>query len=111
MQNWKIKRMSDKKINQWLKATNEMILNYKGKIKFSKCPFCIIAKKICGDCIWKIIEGKICGELCHELYPHRHFTPATPRNDLRFKKWRATRLIQLKSWKKILKIELARREL
>jgi len=112
MQNWKIKRMSNWRIKEWLRAIEKLLDHYVGKRKLGSCgscPLCMIQD--CDKCLWQIIERKDCTGLVDELYPSHNFSLVNVREDFRYKKWRTTRLAQLKNWKKILKAELARRDL
>lgn len=115
MQNWKIRRMSVMRINQWLSAIGKLLKHYEGKVRIYSCPLCYVPKKggygtdKCWLCLWEIIEGKECKDLAKELYGSYYVSRC--RSNLRFKKWRIIRLGQLRNWKKILKIELARRNI
>ena len=107
MQNWKIKRMSVKRINEWLPAIAELIKHYKGITKICGCVLCdVVVEYSCGNCLWRIIESKHCDDLAYELYRK---DASDCRNSPRLIKWRTIRLWQLRRWKKILKAEMARR--
>jgi len=109
MQYWKIKRMSVKRINLQLSAIGKLIKHYEGKAKVSRCPLCKMAfKQGCYVCPWKIIEGMDCFAGAFKMYGSK--SPSTLRSNLRFKKWRTLRLGQLRVWKEIFKLELARRD-
>lgn len=110
MQNWKIRKMSVKRINQWLSAIGKLIKHYEGKVRIKDCPLCMVFNgKGCEPCLWRIIEGEFCWKLKNRLYGLDHCV-GHYRKDLRFKKWRIIRLGQLRNWKKIFKLELARRD-
>ena len=115
MQNWKIKRMSVKRINLWLSAIGKLIKHYEGKVRINHCPLCHVSRRshspgdCCWLCLWEIIEGVDCEDFAKELYGVRR--ASVYRSNLRFKKWRIIRLGQLRNWKKIFKVELARRDL
>ena len=108
MQNWRIKRMSVKRINQWLSAIGKLLRHYEGKVRINYCPFCdVLPGWGCSPCPWEVIEGISCEGFARKLYGH---TGANRyRSDLRFKRWRIIRIGQLRNWKKIFKLELARR--
>lgn len=108
MKNWKIKRMSTKRINQWLSAIGKLLKHYEGKVRVNRCPFCDVTSW-CDSCPWKIIEGMRCEDFAQELYGASG-DASNCRNGLkRYKRWRVARLGQLRNWKKIFKLELARR--
>jgi len=110
MQNYKIKRMSKRMINNWLSAIDEMLDHYKGRKKIgvrSYCPICIVSD--CGDCIWEIIEETDCVDFLGEIYASLDLEVEEARDDFRYKKWHKARLAQLPRWTKILKAELKRR--
>lgn len=106
MQNWKIKRMSEKRIKRWLSDIDKLIRHYEGKAKVDRCPLCVGIH--CRNCLWVIIEGIDCEDFAFKLYGN--WGASGYRRDLRNKKWRNARLIQLPQWKKILRAELARRK-
>jgi hypothetical protein len=106
VQNWKIKRMSEKRINEWLKAINYLLTCYQKKERVSHCPFCGISG--CGTCLWALMENMRCFDLFQELHPKADFTAIVSYRNR--PKWRTIRIPMLRRWKKILKIELARRE-
>lgn len=105
VKDYKIKRMSIKTINFWLSAIKMLITHYEGKARINGCPLCECPS--CNDCLWNIMEGMSCEDLCVKLYGHRWATYY--RDHLQFRKWRRARLTQLPRWKKILKAELKRR--
>ena len=110
MKNWKIKRMPEYRIYEWLRAIKQLMNHYLKKegIRYhDSCPFCRIPPNECDGCLWQIIEGKDCSEFSDELYPNS--STVDMRTYPQYKKWWDIRLIQLKNWKKILKAELARR--
>lgn len=110
MQNWKIRRMSVMKINQWLSAIGKLLRHYEGKVKLNRCPLCDITsgKLGCGSCPWKVIEKTDCFLFAIKIYGWG--TPTHFRSNLQFKKWKTLRLLQLRSWREIFKLELARRD-
>ena len=105
MQNWKIKKMTENEIKEWLRKINELTLHYEGKKRVDHCPLCLNVN--CDNCLWSIIEEMACDEYSIKLYGHDD--PVVLREDLRNKKWRNARLTQLPQWKKTLKAELKRR--
>jgi len=106
MQNLKIKRMSIKRINEWLKAIDLILNCYTKHKKLAVCPLCRIPKaKACRYCLWEIIEDKSCFLFRNELGLFQ-YDIWEARN---LKKWRKARIPMLKNWKKILKAELKRR--
>ena len=110
MQAYKIKKMSVKRINQWLSAIGKLLKHYEGKVGVYTCPLCDVPTRVgCDYCLWKIIEGNHCEDFARELYGD-DADPGELRENLRFKRWKIVRLGQLKNWKKILKLELARRD-
>lgn len=110
MQNWKIKRMSVKRINLILSAIGKLIKHYEGRAKVNRCPFCVmVLLQSCDICPWSIIEGTDCFALAYGMYGNKF--PSDLRDNLRFKKWRALRLLQLRSWKEIFRLELAKRNI
>lgn len=110
MQNWKIKRMSVKRINLHLSAIGKLRRHYEGKAKVNRCPFCVmVPQQGCDICPWEIIEGTDCFAYACKVYGKAK-TPSALRSNLRFKKWKVLRLGQLRVWKEIFKLELARRE-
>lgn len=99
MQNWKIKRMSIRRLHAWIVAINGLLAYYEGKIKGDIiCPLCGITS--CDNCLWTIIEGGDCLDVGGKILP------GWSRES---KKWRVLRIPMLKRWKKVLKAELARR--
>jgi len=105
MQNWKIKRMSEERINEWLNAINELIEIYESKARVQCCPFCeLLEFGSCLKCLWHIIELISCTQFAVNLGFH---SALGARDE---KKWRNIRIPMLSRWKKMLKIELARRE-
>ena len=105
MQNWKIKRMSALKLRKWLTATNELLRNYEKEIETLHCSLCDLSiSDNCNDCLWKIIER----EDCYDFAYRNDFKNGPVRYDER---WQTLRIPMLRRWKKILKIELARRDL
>ena len=102
MQNWKIKKMSEKRINLWLQGINFLLRNYtKGKNPYY-CPLCDVA--LCDGCLWTIIEGKQCFDLKRDLRLGGDMVEAR-----KYKKWQTARIPMLRHWKRILKAEMARR--
>ncbi len=106
MQNWKIKRMSRKRINEWIKETDKLLYYYQRKIRLPACGLCGIVGYHCPACLWKIIENSHCANLKRELGLRMVIIDARNKN-----KWRTARIPMLRRWKKILKTELARRDL
>ena len=108
MQNWKIKRMGKEKINEWMKAINNVLRIYETRtVKLTLCPFCNISgldRIGCDNCLWYIIEEFGCNYFASRI----GFSSAlTARKQ---KRWHEARIPMLKRWKKILKAELARRK-
>lgn len=114
MQNWKIKRMSDKELNEQLKAVGSLLYYYqKGKDFLDDCPLCEVGNehhprclRVCDYCLWEIIENEDCGDFAWRKFKTSSAAWLTGK-----KEWHNARIPQLKNWKKILKIELARRNL
>ena len=98
MQNYKIKRMSYKRINEWLQAITMLTKIYKQGEKVLYCPFCVLVG--CSNCLWKIFEGKQCFDFQRELGIDGEITEI--RNH---KKWQTARIPMLRRWKKILQAE------
>lgn len=98
MQNWKIKRMSHKRLGEFLKGIATLIENYEKKTRVKNCPFCVIVG--CSECLWEIIEGEDCFWFKYKLGIKQDITIA--RNS---KKWREARIPMLRRWKKILQAE------
>jgi len=98
MQNWKIKRMSGKRINLHLSAIAVLAKHYKEGTDLLYCPFC--AELGCADCLWEIIEGKQCFDFRRELGIKGEMIII--RN---YKEWQEARIPMLKRWKKILQAE------
>ena len=68
MQNWKIKRMSYKRINAWLYAVGILLNHYKGDMPVIICPLCNIPSLFsCKHCLWGILENKECFDFKREL--------------------------------------------
>ena len=111
MQNSKIKRMSHNRLGEWLEAIEFVLSHYEKKQAFVVCPFCIIVDRkefdmfSCIGCLWLIFEGKDCMNFMHEVGYTSWVSKI--RNK---KRWRELRIPMLRRWKKILKIELARRD-
>ncbi len=110
MQNWKIKRMSVKRINQWLSAIGKLIKYYEGKVRIDGCPLCKVpqqAKKTtrCDRCLWEIFESTTC--ICFQKKNKIWGDMPQVRDS---KRWQTLRIPMLKNWKKIFKLELARRD-
>lgn len=114
MQNSKIKRMKDEEITKNIRACDKFLRVYKkGKcIEEFYCLFCDIAWKFhpkassrCEYCVWEILEEEGC-----EDFSQRKFEMDVA-DMKRKKKWREARIPMLRRWKKILKVELARRDL
>lgn len=103
MQNWKIKRMSRKRINLWLKGIGFLLHHYIDHKKPYYCPLCDVT--LCDGCLWEIIEAKQCFDLKRELGLEGDMIIV--RN---YKRWQTARIPMLRRWKKILKAELARRK-
>jgi len=111
MQTWKIKRMSTRRINQWLSAIGKLLKHYEGKVRVKGCPLCdmVDVGMGCLPCLWEVIEGIHCKAFAQKLYG-KNADAGNCRNGLkRYKRWRVARIGQLKNWKKIFKLELARR--
>lgn len=102
MQNWKIKKMSYKRINLHLSAIAVLAKHYKEGTDLLFCPLCV--EPGCADCLWEIIEGKQCFDFRRELGIEGEMIII--RN---YKEWQEARIPMLKRWKKILKAELKRR--
>lgn len=111
MQNWKIKRMSYRRINQWLSAIGKLLRCYEGKIKLKICPLCQVAHtKGCeGICPWYVIEGKSCDDFAMELYSEDAVAENCRNGLIRYRGWKVARLRQLRNWKQIFQAELDRR--
>ncbi len=105
MQNWKIKRMGKKKINEWLKEIGQLLYYYQRKKTLDVCGLCSVNMFHSEVCLWKIIENSHCSNFKKELGLNVSFLSA--RN---YKKWRSARIPMLRRWKKILRAELARRK-
>lgn len=112
MQNWKIKRMSYKELKAQLKATGRLLYYYqRGENYKHDCPLCEVAEEYhprsstaCDYCPWKIIEGEDCCKFSwREFGKNAAYLTGT-------KRWHKARIPMLRRWKKILKIELARRD-
>lgn len=118
MQNWKIKRMGDGEIKANINACNKFLRVYGGGnyMQETNCLFCEISTSFhlsaqdcperarkCHFCLWKIIEGESC-----EYFSRREFGGMVV--SVKHKaSWQKFRILMLRRWKKILKIELARR--
>ncbi|MCK5614819.1 hypothetical protein KAR91_73840 [Candidatus Pacearchaeota archaeon] len=114
MQNYKIKKMSDKELKEQLKAVGSLLYYYqKGKDFPDDCPLCDVAgeyhprcSRTCDYCLWEIIEDEDCSD-----FSYRKFKKISAAYLTDTKKWHTARIPMLRRWKKILKIELARRNL
>ena len=112
MQNWKIKRMSNKELLAQLKVVGSLLYYYqKGRDYINDCPLCEVATKYhqravatCYHCLWRIIEGDSCMNFSEEEFGSE-VTDMTDKED-----WHKVRIPMLRQWKKILKTELARRD-
>ena len=82
MQNWKIKRMSVKRINRCLSDIDKLIRHYEGKEKVDRCPLCIGTP--CSSCLWIIIEGIDCECFAKKLCGN--YGAVSYRRDLRNKR-------------------------
>ena len=111
MQNWKIKRMSGEELSAQSKAVGSLLYYYQlGKDYPEDCPLCEVPCKYhershqaCHFCLWRIIEDESCF-----VFSEREF--GLDVTDMTCKKeWHKVRIPMLRRWKKILKIELARR--
>ena len=106
MQNWKIKRMSYKRLGEWLEAIKFMLSHYEKNRQFISCPFCDIAERRSGEmhsckrCLWGIIENKSCVDFKYELGYKTFIVNVRGR-----KRWRELRIPMLRRWKKILQAE------
>ena len=98
MQNWKIKRMSKKRINAWLYATGILLNHYRGNMPIDSCPLCNI--NLCRHCLWRIIEGKTCFKFKAELGLHQDMDIVRDEEE-----WHKARIPMLRRWKKILQAE------
>ena len=98
MQNWKIKRMSEKRINEWLKGINFLLGHYVKHTDAIACPFCDLAN--CLNCLWHIFEGKNCFDFENELGLEGDMVRVRT-----YKKWHIARIPMLRRWKKILQAE------
>ena len=103
MQNWKIKRMGEKRIGRWICSVNLLLSRYRKEEDFTYCPLCTFCS--CDNCLWKIFENKDCADFKKELGLQGDFLGI--RNE---EKWRSARIPMLRRWKKILKAELKRRK-
>ena len=104
MQNWKIKRMSYKRLGEWIKEIDHLLYYYERRKRLDVCGLCIICMYNCGTCLWEIIDNSHCSDFKRKLGLNLNIIYA--RNK---KKWREARIPMLRRWKKILKAELARR--
>ena len=101
MQNWKIKRMSRKRINEWLYAVGILLNHYKGNMPLLGCPLCDIPRFFaCKNCLWEILEHKECFDFKRELGIDGDI--CIVRDE---KKWQSARIPMLRRWKKILQAE------
>lgn len=117
MQNWRIKRMSDKELGASIKACNKFLHVYKKGDCFGShlCLFCDVSLKFhhkhalslpldrakkCDFCLWKIIEAETC-----EDFSKREFDDLVA-GVKGTERWFKLRLPMLRRWKKILKAEL-----
>jgi hypothetical protein len=111
MQDWKIKRMSVKRLLKWIDAISRLLSHYLGihKLDWLDCPICFLW---CSDCLWKIIEETDCQDSCDMIYPDQaHLVPSIlRRNPDKYKKWKKIRISQLMNWEKIMTLELERRK-
>jgi len=106
MQNYKIKRMSNRRINAWLYAVDILLNHYKKNMPIGPCPLCDIPFNFsCKNCLWGILENKECFDFKRELGFTGDIFIARDK-----KKWQSVRIPMLRRWKRILKVELARRE-
>ena len=105
MQNWKIKRMSYKRINGWIEEMNRLLGFYQRKERLDVCRLCVLVSYACNVCLWKMIENSHCSDFKKKLGLNMDIIEARDTNE-----WRASRIPMLRRWKKILKAELARRK-
>ena len=105
MQNWKIKRISEKRIKEWIKEIDHLSDYYQRKEKLDVCNLCCIVGYHCPTCLWKIIENSHCSNFKREIGLTINIIYARNR-----KEWHKARIPMLRRWKKILKAELARRK-
>lgn len=120
MQNWRIKKMKDREMEANIKACSKFLRVYRNGdyMQEMSCLFCKISSSFhlsaqdssegarkCNFCLWKIIEGEVC-----EDFSRREFSLMVVSVKHQ-ESWRNLRIPMLRRWKKILKIELARREL
>jgi len=104
MQTYKIKRMSYKRINEWIKEIDHLLYYYKRKMTLDVCGLCLITNYKCNVCLWKIIENSHCSDFKRALGLTLNIIYA--RNK---KKWHDIRIPMLRRWKKILQVEKDRR--
>lgn len=111
MQEWRIKRMSVKLLERWLKEIGRLLSHYLGihKLYWLDCPICFVS---CGNCLWQIIEGKNCADFSSEVYAVvPYLVPSIlRRNPNKYRKWKKARSIQLQNWENIITLELERRK-
>ena len=105
MQDYKIKKMSEKRIKCWIKEIDHLLDYYQRKIRLDVCGLCGICGMECGVCLWKIIDNSHCSDFKRKLGYKSGICFA--RN---CKRWREARIPMLRRWEKILKAELARRK-
>ena len=109
MQYWKIRRMSVKRINLWLSCIGKLLKHYEGEVRLYDCPLCKVNRRVgCEICPWGIIEGVDCEQAAQELCSKSAYH--CRNHYILHRKWRTLRLRQLRNWKIIFKIELARRD-
>ena len=76
MQNYKIKKMSDKELKEQLKAVGSLLYYYqKGKDFPDDCPLCDVAgeyhprcSRTCDYCLWEIIEDEDCSDFSYRKF-------------------------------------------
>lgn len=112
MQDWKIKRMSVKRLERWLHEIGRLLSHYLGIHKLDEldCPICFAP---CKECLWEIIERKDCAVFRVEIYPKKTCLIETSdlrRNPNKYRKWKKIRISQLMNWEKIMTLELERRK-
>ena len=98
MQNWKIKRMSNKRINEWLWAIGFLLRHYVKHTDAYTCPFCDMGN--CLNCLWHIFEGKDCFDFKTELGLTGDMWKVRT-----IREWHKARIPMLRRWKKILQVE------
>ncbi len=110
MQDWKIKRMSVKRLERWLDSVDLLLRWYLGKTEVTSMPNCPLCWADCDDCLWLIIERKNCDNFRDELYPKRDsIGVSTLRRYPKYTKWKNARIKQLIHWRLIIESELLRK--